>query len=71
MLEGIAHTQSLAAAHADHAALVARIEVDKARFAGGEIAGKTLAVVGLGRVGGLVAPSPSRAAPRTPPTPSP
>ena len=55
VLEGIVHTQSLAAEHADHAALVARIELDKARFAGGEIAGKTLAVAGLGRVGGLVA----------------
>jgi len=55
VVEGIAHTQSLAAEHGDHASLAARIEVDKARFAGGEIAGKTLAVAGLGRVGGLVA----------------
>jgi len=55
VVEGIAHTQSLAAEHGDHASLAARIEVDKARFTGGEIAGKTLAVAGLGRVGGLVA----------------
>jgi hypothetical protein len=66
VVEGIAHTQSLAAEHGDHASLAVRIEADKGRFAGGEIAGKTLAVAGLGHVGGLVAPPP----PPPPPPPS-
>ena len=70
VVEGIAHTQSLAAELPDHASLAARIELDKQGFAGGEIAGKTLSVIGLGRVGGLVAQLRPRSQLHTPP-PSP
>ncbi len=40
---------------ADHAELSSLMEKEKKRFAGSEIAGKTLGVVGLGAIGSLVA----------------
>jgi D-3-phosphoglycerate dehydrogenase len=40
---------------ADDAALSRLLEAEKKRFAGGELAGKTLGVVGLGAIGALVA----------------
>ena len=55
VVEGIAHVRREMGGEADHASRAARIERDKARFVGHEIAGKTLALCGLGRVGGLVA----------------
>ncbi|KAG1673566.1 hypothetical protein FOA52_003866 [Chlamydomonas sp. UWO 241] len=38
----------------DYEKIAKRIEVDKAKFVGCEIAGKTLGVVGLGAIGGMV-----------------
>jgi len=41
----------------DHKSINARIEKDKKFFAGGELSGKTLAVLGLGNIGAMVAES--------------
>ena len=53
ILPGIAYAESLAAA--DHTELNKQLEAEKKRFAGREIAGQTLGVVGLGAIGSLVA----------------
>ncbi len=52
--EGIAHVQKMDAGM-DATAFGKQLEKDKAQFAGTEIAGKTLGVVGLGAIGSLVA----------------
>ena len=54
ILPGLAYVQSLT--HMDDAAeMSALLEKEKARFAGGELKGKTLGVVGLGAIGSMVA----------------
>lgn len=54
ILSGLAYVQSLT--HMDDAAEMAQqLEKEKARFAGGELKGKTLGVVGLGAIGSMVA----------------
>ena len=54
ILPGIAYAQSLASM-SDAAAMHALLEKEKARFAGGELKGKTLGIVGLGAIGSMVA----------------
>lgn len=54
IIPGIAYAQSQSSV-ADHAELSKLMEQEKKRFAGSEIAGKTLGVVGLGAIGSLVA----------------
>ncbi len=54
ILPGIAYAQSLAGM-SDSAAMHALLEKEKARFAGGELRGKTLGIVGLGAIGSMVA----------------
>jgi D-3-phosphoglycerate dehydrogenase len=54
ILPGIAYVQSLT--HLTDAAEMAQLlEKEKARFAGGELKGKTLGIVGLGAIGSMVA----------------
>ncbi len=53
ILRGIAYAESLT--ETDHAVLNSQLEAEKKRFAGHEIAGQTLGVVGLGAIGSLVA----------------
>jgi D-3-phosphoglycerate dehydrogenase len=54
ILNGLAYVQSLT--HITDAAEMAQLlEKEKARFAGGELKGKTLGVVGLGAIGSMVA----------------
>ena len=56
IVEGIVHTKNvIEKEEADHKAIAARIEKDKKHFVGQEIAGKTLAVCGLGNIGAMVA----------------
>lgn len=50
---GMSFVQSLTGEAA--AAMARRLEAEKKRFAGGEIAGKTLGIVGLGAIGSMVA----------------
>jgi len=58
VVEGINHVNNvISKEEADHKAIAARIEKDKKFFAGGEIQGKTLAVLGLGNIGAMVAES--------------
>ena len=58
VVQGINHTNNvICKEESDHKAIAARIEKDKSKFAGGEIAGKTLAVLGLGNIGAMVAES--------------
>lgn len=54
ILPGLAYVQSLTHLH-DAAEMSALLEKEKARFAGGELRGKTLGIVGLGAIGSLVA----------------
>ena len=54
ILPGIAYVQSLTSL-GDAAEMSALLEKEKARFAGGEIKGKTLGIVGLGAIGSMVA----------------
>ena len=54
ILPGMAYVNSLTAI-ADAAEMSALLEKEKARFAGGEIKGKTLGIVGLGAIGSMVA----------------
>jgi D-3-phosphoglycerate dehydrogenase / 2-oxoglutarate reductase len=54
ILPGMAHVASLSAVK-DADALSAQLERDKARFAGSELRGKTLGLVGLGAIGSMVA----------------
>lgn len=54
ILAGIAYAQSLGDM-TDSAAMHALLEKEKARFAGGELRGKTLGIVGLGAIGSMVA----------------
>ena len=54
ILPGLAWADSLAGAD-DAAALHARVEKEKSRFAGTELKGKTLGLVGLGAIGAQVA----------------
>jgi D-3-phosphoglycerate dehydrogenase len=58
VVEGIAHVkEKIAPEEPDHKSVNARIEKDKKHFVGGEITGKTLAVLGLGNIGAMVAES--------------
>jgi D-3-phosphoglycerate dehydrogenase / 2-oxoglutarate reductase len=54
ILPGMAYVNSLTAM-TDAAEMSALLEKEKARFAGGEIKGKTLGIVGLGAIGSMVA----------------
>ena len=54
ILPGIAYAQSLGDM-TDSAAMHALLEKEKARFAGGELRGKTLGIVGYGAIGSMVA----------------
>ncbi|QTD45645.1 3-phosphoglycerate dehydrogenase family protein [Ottowia testudinis] len=54
ILPGIAYAQSLGHM-TDSAAMHALLEKEKAKFAGGELRGKTLGIVGLGAIGSMVA----------------
>ena len=54
ILSGMAYVNSLTAM-TDAAEMSAHLEKEKARFAGGEIKGKTLGIVGLGAIGSMVA----------------
>ena len=54
ILPGMAYVQSLTHM-TDAAEMSALLEKEKARFAGGEIKGKTLGIVGLGAIGSMVA----------------
>ncbi len=54
VLPGIAYAQSLGHM-TDSAAMHALLEKEKAKFAGGELRGKTLGIVGLGAIGSMVA----------------
>lgn len=55
ILPGLAWAESLANAGLDAAALHARVEKEKSNFAGTELKGKTLGLVGLGAIGAQVA----------------
>jgi len=56
IVEGINHVKTkLEVEEPDHASIAAKIEKDKKHFVGGELAGKTLAVCGLGNIGAMVA----------------
>merc|ERR1719460_1701902 len=56
IIEGIEHTKSkIVPEESSHKARAARIEKDKKHFVGQEIAGKTLAVCGLGNIGAMCA----------------
>lgn len=59
IIEGISHTKEKIVGDLgkDHKAIAARIEKDKKHFAGGELAGRTLAIAGLGHIGSMVAES--------------
>jgi D-3-phosphoglycerate dehydrogenase len=54
ILPGMAYVQSLSSL-TDAAEMAQLLEKEKARFAGGEIKGKTLGIVGLGAIGSMVA----------------
>ena len=54
ILAGIDYVQTLTSI-SDAAEMSALLEKEKARFAGGEIKGKTLGIVGLGAIGSMVA----------------
>ncbi len=54
ILPGLAYVQTLTSM-TDAAELSALLEKEKARFAGGELKGKTLGIVGLGAIGSMVA----------------
>ncbi len=54
ILPGMAYVNSLTDMN-DAAAMAALLEKEKSRFAGGEIKGKTLGIVGLGAIGSMVA----------------
>ena len=54
ILPGLAYVQSLTHL-SEPAEMSALLEKEKARFAGGEIKGKTLGIVGLGAIGSMVA----------------
>ena len=54
ILPGMAYVNSLTDM-GDAAAMAALLEKEKSRFAGGEIKGKTLGIVGLGAIGSMVA----------------
>ena len=54
VLPGIAYAQSLAGMD-DADAMSKLLEKEKSRFAGGELRGKTLGIVGLGAIGSMVA----------------
>ncbi len=54
ILPGIGYVQSLTHM-TDAAEMAALLEKEKSRFAGGEIKGKTLGIVGLGAIGSMVA----------------
>lgn len=54
ILPGIGYVESLAGM-TDAAAMAQLLEKEKSRFAGGEVKGKTLGIVGLGAIGSMVA----------------
>ena len=54
ILPGLAYVQSLTSM-TDAAEMAQLLEKEKSRFAGGEIKGKTLGIVGLGAIGSMVA----------------
>lgn len=55
ILPGIEYARGLSTTGADAAQMSATIEKDKARFAGVELKGRTLGIVGLGAIGSMVA----------------
>ena len=56
VVEGINHTTDVICKEAsDHETRNARVEKDKSKFAGQELRGRTLAVLGLGNIGAMVA----------------
>merc|ERR1719182_1392762 len=56
IIEGIQHTKTkIVPEEGEHKKIAARIEKDKKHFVGQELAGKTLAVAGLGNIGAMVA----------------
>ncbi len=56
VVQGIRHTREvICVEEKDHKARNARVEKDKSMFAGQELAGKTLAVLGLGNIGAMCA----------------
>jgi len=58
VVEGINHvTDVILKEETEHKKINARVEKDKSKFAGGELQGKTLAVLGLGNIGAMVAES--------------
>jgi len=58
VVEGINHVNNvILKEETEHKTINARVEKDKSKFAGGEIQGKTLAVLGLGNIGAMVAES--------------
>jgi D-3-phosphoglycerate dehydrogenase len=54
IIPGIRYVETLSAV-TDHAELNKLLEAEKKRFAGNELAGKTLGIIGLGAIGSLVA----------------
>jgi len=56
IIEGIQHTKAkIVPEEGEHKKIAARIEKDKKHFVGQELAGKTIAVCGLGNIGAMVA----------------
>ena len=56
IIEGIQHTKTkIVPEEGEHKKIAARIEKDKKHFVGQELAGKTIAVCGLGNIGAMVA----------------
>jgi len=56
IVEGIEHTKNkIVPEEGEHKKIAARIEKDKKHFVGQELVGKTLAVLGLGNIGAMVA----------------
>ena len=56
VVEGIEHTKNvICAEEADHKAINARVEKDKKMFAGRDLYGKTIGILGLGNIGAMTA----------------
>ena len=54
LLQGITYTKDIFAEEEDFAVIKQRVEAEKKMFKGHEVAGKTLGVLGLGAIGGMV-----------------
>ncbi|MFT6790910.1 MAG: D-3-phosphoglycerate dehydrogenase [Cellvibrionaceae bacterium] len=55
IVQGMHYAQSLRGMNADAAEMHKRLEAEKKRFAGCELMGKTLGIIGLGAIGSMVA----------------